>query len=293
MSTALADAVFALRPVRAALVGAPAPAGWIWGGGSLEGATDAVLVAVGAWGLALAAFAWNDRADLRRGVAHRHPSPRVRALSRSPGAAHWLLASGLAGAGLAVGCWILLGPLPGCMAVAVAASGWIYSDPDFFGKGRPRLAPALHLLGGAANGAAGAAAAGATGPEVIAWAATCGLLFVAAHRIHMVGDRDADLSVGVRTVATARSAGRAAWGAHRSLAAVAALTAVLGLSIQEATGSGLVAMGLVLALFLAMAGPEPDPSPAVWHRFQGRCRLAVAASASLGVVLTVFLRGSP
>jgi len=245
----------------------------------------------GAWGLALAAFAWNDRADLRRGVADRHPSPRVRALAGAPGSAPWLLGIGACAAILAATAWTLLGALPGCLAVAVAASGWIYSDPDFFGKGRPVLAPLLHLAGGAANGAAGAAAAGAGGPEIAAWALACGLLFTAAHRVHMVGDREVDLSTGVRTLATRRSAEEAARGAHRSLALAAAVIAVAGLALGRGTGAGLMTLGVLLSVFLVFAGPPDASTPAGWRRFQGRCRVAVVGAALAGVGMAVAMRG--
>ena len=268
-------------------MGAPALAGWAWAGGDRLSLAQAGVLAAGAWALALAAFAWNDRADLDRGIAGLHPSAAVRALPGASG--RWLLLLGSVAALTGVACWTALGPLPGCLAVGVATSGWIYSDPSVFGKGRPAAAGALHLLGGAANAGAGAWVGGSTLLTTLIWAGACGGLFVAAHRVHLAADREADRRAGVHTSATGISADGAARGARSWLACVSAALVVAGLGLGDGRGAGLAAWGMLTALFVGIAAPRGAFDAGQWRRFQGHSRLAVAAGAALAVALSIAL----
>ena len=289
MDSPLTGALRALRPLRAALVGAPAVAGWRWAGGDPTDPGQATPLAAGAWALALAAFAWNDRADLRRGIAGLHPRAAVRALR--PASDGWLLWLGGAAALAGVVCWTALGPIPGCLGVGVAACGWIYSDPAYFGKGRPRAAGVLHLFGGAANAGAGAWVGGASPLTAAIWAGSCGALFLAAHRVHLAADRDADRRAGVSTAATATTPADAVKAARDGLAWVAAGLVVAGLSLGDGRGAGLAAMGLAVALYVGLAAPRGDVDAGRWRRFQRGCRIAVAAGAAAAVGLAMAVPG--
>lgn len=293
MGADLLRALSAVRPVRAALVGAPAVAGWVWAGGATATAPlpRALAVIVVAWLLALAAFLWNDRADVLRGTAAGHRRGAVRALHGHPAAARWLLWLGVGAAAVAVALGYALAPPVAALGVVVAGAAWIYSDPVYFGKARPRAAALLHGLGGAANAAAGAWAGAGDPAAAAAWGTGCGALFTAAHLVHVVGDREEDLAAGVDTAATRMPFGRAALLSLGALAGALSLLGTLGALVGGAGGSGLVVMGVVAAgLTLALARPSLS-DPGRWPVFQRRCRLAVTVGAAAGVGVTLLLRG--
>jgi len=285
-------ALRAPRPLRAALVGAPAVAGFLWNGGLAHAGGGLGLAAVTcfAWALALAAFLWNDRADLLRGTAAGHRRAAVRELVADPGVERPLLWMGLGAAAAAVALGYWLAPAVAVLGVLVAASGWLYSDPVFFAKARPWPALLLHAAGGAANAAAGAWAAGGGVDGAVAWGVGCGALFSAAHLVHVVADRQEDRAAGVGTMATARTHRQAARLALVGLGLASAAVVLAGWTLGGARGLGLAAMGLGSAATLPFSsGALHDPER--WHAYQRWCRLAVAAAAAIGVGLTMVLRG--
>ena len=285
MASPLPTALVALRPVRTALVGGPAVVGWIWAGATPGTAAQGVAVFVGAWLLALGAFAWNDRADAERGIAHLHPGAAVRALAGSPAASSWLLLLGTGCVLAGIALWGWLGAVPACLGVAVAASGWIYSDPVYFGKARPLPATVLHLVGGGCNAAVGVLAARGEVVPAVTWGLSMGLLFAAAHRIHAVGDREIDRRSGVRILAADLSFDRTARRAAAGLALVCGALVVAGLTLGGGRGAGLAGLGLGVAGYLGLNRPLPPLDPRSWAVFQRGCRIAVAVSALAGAVL--------
>ncbi len=290
VTAALPTALRATRPLEAALVGAPALAGWVFAGGPgavLAGAgpADGALVALGAWALALAAFAFNDRVDVRVGVAHLHRRRQTRALARIPGAPRALAALGVTSALLGLACFALLGVVPFCAAVVVATAAWLYSDPVFFGKGRPVPASVLHLLGGGALAFAGAQAVSAAWPPAVAWGLSCAAVFGAAHLVHQVAGRDEDRAAGVETLVTGRPPRAAAGTAVSAVLAALALTVAAGLVLGRPRGAALVAWGLWSAAWIALLARPALADPEGWSAFQRRARWAVASGVGIGLLL--------
>ena len=276
-------AMRALQPAKALLVGAPALAGWFWGGGwsPTTPRIDGILVAAGAVAVALAAFAWNDRADVVRGLARFHRRSAVRDLTKAPEAAIWLLWIGFAAAAVGLLCWARLGVVSLAAACVVVACGWLYSAPRFFGKGRPSAAAWLHLVGGAGNAFAGSAATAGL-PESSGWAVSLGLLFWAAHQVHVVSGRQEDRSAGVTTAASERSFAAAASRARTILLGVLVTWLVIGVLMSGTRGTGLVIAGTWMLLWLVPLSWPAARAQASWRTFQLRCRPIVAIGVVLG-----------
>lgn len=267
----------------------PALVGWLWGGGLTADAgwPVGVAVGIGGWALALASFAWNDRADVVLGKAVHHRSRRVRSLGQQPDAAGWLLVMGSLAAILGLGLWVWLGPGTACAAVGVVATGWLYSDPRFFGKGRPGVAGGLHLVGGGANAFAGAWAAGA-GLDAIGWGVALGALFWAAHGVHQVSDRREDRRAGIRTVTYGLTHREAASAATRGLVIVVMGLVLLGIVMGGWRGGGLALSGVWCLAWLAPMIPRVQGDVEAWKPFPTRCRRVVAVGMVLAVVVATY-----
>jgi len=242
---------------------------------------------MGGWGLALASFAWNDRADGVLGVADHHRSPRVRALHERPEAARWLLWMGNIAALAGLGAWAWTGAGAASAAVVVGAAGWLYSDPSFFGKGRPGTAGGLHLVGGGANAFAGAWAAGA-GADALGWGVALGILFWAAHGVHQVSGRREDRRAGVHTVSTGRTHREAASAGARGLWIAVVALVLLGIVVGGWRGGGLTACGVWCLAWLAPVIQRVQGDEQAWNAFPGRCRRVVAAGMMLAVAMAVY-----
>lgn len=282
---ALMSAIRALRPLEAGLVCAPAPVGWLWAGGPPEGLSgDAyvgVAVALGSWLMAVAAFAWNDRADAVLGVAAHHRRIAVRALQGDAATPRLLGLVGWLAAVVGLACWWVAGPVPFGAGVIVATCAWLYSNPFLFGKGKPVVASGLHLLGGAANGFAGAAVLGDWLAGAV-WGISFGALFTAAHAVHQVAGRDEDRAARVATTASRRPFESAARLARGILLGSLAVPLVGGLAVGGAAGTALVvAAGWMIVWTFALSIPAVLDRTA-WTRFQRRCRVVVATGVAAG-----------
>jgi len=291
--TEIRAAARALQPIEAVLVGSPAVAGWIWmGGGSAPGRiADAAAITVAASAIALAACAWNDRADVVRGLARYHRRRAVRELAGGDTAARWLLWLGCLAAAVGLAIWARFGWICFAAAATVVVCGWLYSSPALFGKGRPVLAAALHLAGGAGNALAGAAAVEPS-RDALGWAVCVGLLFFAAHRVHVVAGREEDRAAGVATAATEAPFPRAALGAARALIGAMAAWIVVGLMLSGSRGAGLALAGAwMVGCSLPLAWIALRNAGA-WTAFQGRCRGVVAAGVIVGIGYPLWIAGS-
>ena len=275
-------ALRALRPIEAALVSAPAPAGWLWAGGAALELRVGVAAALGSWLIGLAAFAWNDRADGVLGLARFHRLDAVRALHDDPSARRGLAVLGWMAAALGLACWSVAGPRPLGVATVVAASAWLYSSPVVFGKGRPVAASALHLVGGAANGLAGAIAA-VSWPTALVWGATFGALFTAAHGVHQVAGRDEDRAADVGTSASRRPLAAAARAALALLLAALVVPVAGGLAIRDVRGMAMVLAASWMIAWIAVLSSRALTDREAWARFQRRCRLVVASGVVIGL----------
>ncbi len=277
----LSSAIRTLRPVEAGLVCAPAPVGWLWAGGDSANPIPGTAVLLGSWLVALAAFAWNDRADAALGVARHHRRASVRALDGDVGTQRLLEAAGWTAAFAGLACWWWAGPVPFGAAVIVATSAWLYSNPFIFGKGRPIAASGLHLLGGSANGFAGVAVTGDWLAGAV-WGAAFGALFTAAHAVHEVTGRDEDRAAQVATTASKRPFGAAARLARGVLLGSLVIPLAGGLALSGAAGTALAAAAAwTLGWTFALSIPAVLDR-AAWSRFQRRCRAVVATGAAVG-----------
>ncbi len=279
-------ALRALRPVEAAMVSAPAPAGWLWAGGGSGDLREGVAVALGSWLISLAAFAWNDRADAVLGLAGYHRLGAVRALQDDRSARRWLAVAGWLALLLGLACWAVIDLLAAGAASVVAISAWLYSTPGIFGKGRPVLASVLHLIGGAANGFAGAVVV-APGISAVIWGLTFGALFAAAHGVHQVAGRDEDRAADVGTSASRRPLAQAARGALALLLVALVVPVAGGLVIREVRGTALVLAASWMIAWIAVLSFHAWTDREAWARFQRRCRLVVASGVGIGLVYLV------
>jgi 4-hydroxybenzoate polyprenyltransferase len=92
-----------------------------------------------------------------------------------------------------------LGPVPLCLALAIAVLGAVYSLPLFNWKGRPLLNSALHLLGGALHFLLGYSVGSVIDGRGVAIASFFALTFAAGHLTQELRDYQGDARSDIRT----------------------------------------------------------------------------------------------
>ena len=158
----------------------------------------ALLVAAG---LCLMAhvFLLNDWAGITADLADPHKAAgafTAKGVGRSE--IGWLSAVALA---LALFLFSLLGPIPFCLCLSIAALSALYSLPQFDWKGRPFFGTAAHLAGGTLHFLLGYSVGAALDGRAFAIATFFALTFAAGHLNQELRDYEGDARSGVRTSA--------------------------------------------------------------------------------------------
>lgn len=130
----------------------------------------------------------------------------------------------------------LAGRVAVILGAAIAALGIVYSCSASFGKGRPLVASAIHVLGGALHFLLGYSLFRAV--DLHGWLIGFffGLIFAAGHLNQEVRDHEADARNGIRTTAVVFGCARAFFASQiLFLGGYVMLTALAALSILPAT----------------------------------------------------------
>lgn len=92
-----------------------------------------------------------------------------------------------------------LGPIPLCLALAIAALSALYSLPQFNWKGRPLLSSVIHLIGGGLHFLLGYSVVSVIDGRCVATASFFALTFAAGHLTQEIRDYEGDARSDIRT----------------------------------------------------------------------------------------------